>query len=137
MQKMFLLLLLIMVVSGCHTDGAEIEPIGDSPYFPLRQIVFEETTSISSLGWNPSALQPLKDFLAQKNSKAFMILVDGRIVVEAYFNGHTASSSWEWNSAGKTLVSATVGSPHSKRGCWTFIQKHLPIWAWDGRICLC
>ena len=109
MHKTLLLLLLIMVVSGCHSDGGEIEPIGDSPYFPSTTNSVWETTSISSLGWNPSALQPLKDFLAQKNSKAFMILVDGRIVVEVYFNGHTASSSWEWNSAGKTLVSATVG----------------------------
>lgn len=29
--------------------------------------------------------------------------------MEEYFNGHTADSIWEWNSAGKTLVSATTG----------------------------
>lgn len=38
-----------------------------------------------------------------------MILVNGRIVIEAYFNGHNATADWEWNSAGKTLVSATTG----------------------------
>jgi CubicO group peptidase (beta-lactamase class C family) len=38
-----------------------------------------------------------------------MILVNGKIVMENYFNGHDASDSWEWNSAGKTLVSSTVG----------------------------
>ena len=38
-----------------------------------------------------------------------MILVNGRIVMEEYFDGHTQSSSWQWNSAGKTLVSATTG----------------------------
>lgn len=29
--------------------------------------------------------------------------------MEEYFNGHTASTEWEWNSAGKTLVSTTTG----------------------------
>jgi len=35
--------------------------------------------------------------------------VNGRIVMEEYFNGHNSSAEWEWNSAGKTLVSATTG----------------------------
>jgi CubicO group peptidase (beta-lactamase class C family) len=35
--------------------------------------------------------------------------VNGRIVMEEYFDGHTQSTSWQWNSAGKTLVSATTG----------------------------
>ena len=38
-----------------------------------------------------------------------MILVNGRIVMEEYFNGHSSSAQWEWNSAGKTLVSSTTG----------------------------
>lgn len=38
-----------------------------------------------------------------------MILVNGRIVMEEYFNGHTATTTWPWNSAGKTLVTAVTG----------------------------
>ena len=38
-----------------------------------------------------------------------MILVNGRIVMEEYFNGHNATATWQWNSAGKTLVSTTTG----------------------------
>ena len=38
-----------------------------------------------------------------------MILVNGRIVMEEYFNGHSATSTWQWNSAGKTLVASTTG----------------------------
>ncbi|RZL30357.1 MAG: class C beta-lactamase-related serine hydrolase, partial [Pedobacter sp.] len=53
--------------------------------------------------------EDLKKYLAEKNSKSFMILVNGRIVLEEYFNGHTKDATWEWNSAGKTLVSATTG----------------------------
>ena len=38
-----------------------------------------------------------------------MILVNGRIVMEEYFNGHSATATWPWSSAGKTLVSTTTG----------------------------
>jgi CubicO group peptidase (beta-lactamase class C family) len=38
-----------------------------------------------------------------------MILVNGRIVMEEYFNGHSSTASWQWNSAGKTLVASTTG----------------------------
>ena len=55
------------------------------------------------------AVQTLKDYLAQKHSKSFMILVNGRIVMEEYFNGHNATATWPWNSAGKTLVSTATG----------------------------
>lgn len=55
-------------------------------YFPSNTDTVWETKSISSLGWNESAIQPLKDYLAEKHSKSFMILVNGRIVMEEYFN---------------------------------------------------
>ncbi|PZR37318.1 MAG: serine hydrolase [Azospira oryzae] len=78
-------------------------------YFPATTGTDWETKSPSSLGWNQNALQPLKDYLLEKNSKSFMILVNGRIVMEEYFDGHTSTASWPWNSAGKTLVTATTG----------------------------
>jgi CubicO group peptidase (beta-lactamase class C family) len=68
-----------------------------------------ETKSIADLSWNQSAVQPLLDYLALKNSKSFMILVNGRIVMENYFNGHNDSTPWYWASAGKTLTSTVTG----------------------------
>ncbi|MEO0059022.1 MAG: hypothetical protein RLZZ312_669 [Bacteroidota bacterium] len=38
-----------------------------------------------------------------------MILVDRKIVMENYFNGHSASQNWYWASAGKTLTVITFG----------------------------
>ena len=38
-----------------------------------------------------------------------MILVNGRIVMEYYLNGHTATTPWYWASAGKTLTAMTSG----------------------------
>lgn len=68
-----------------------------------------ETNTIGSLGWNSAAVLPLKDFLLQNNSKSFIILVNGRIIMEEYFNSHTNTTTWPWNSAGKTLVTTITG----------------------------
>ena len=68
-----------------------------------------ETKSVSELEWNSNQLQPLLDFLEEKNTKSFMILHNGKIVVESYLNTHTSSSPWYWASAGKTLTTAVIG----------------------------
>lgn len=86
-----------------------MQPVTESMYFPSNTDSSWETTSISGLGWNENEVQSLKDYLIATNSKSFMILVNGRIVMEEYFDGHTRDASWQWNSAGKTLVSATTG----------------------------
>jgi CubicO group peptidase (beta-lactamase class C family) len=108
--KKYLLFILLPVLLGCTKKDSsdKMSPV-DTMYFPPTSGDAWETKTIVSLGWNQSAIQPLKDYLIQKNSKSFMVLVNGRIVMEEYFNGHTATSTWPWNSAGKTLVTATTG----------------------------
>ncbi len=112
LKQMFakiLLMLVIPMVAGC-AENNELQPIDyNSMYFPSNTDNNWETATIERLGWKSHEVEPLKDFLVQKNTKSFMILVNGRIVLEEYFNGHTAAAVWQWNSAGKTLVSATVG----------------------------
>jgi len=95
-----------LLISGCSKDD---QPLPDTMYFPPVSGNEWETVSVADLTWNQNAVQPLKDFLIQKNTLAFMILVNGRIVMEEYFSGHTRSAEWEWNSAGKTLVATTTG----------------------------
>lgn len=85
------------------------EPTPTTLYFPPVNSNTWETTSVTDLGWNESALQPLLDYLEEKNTKGFMILYNGRIVVESYLNGHTNTSLWYWASAGKTLTSTVSG----------------------------
>lgn len=101
-----ILLLLLLPLTACNKDDSD-DPADESMYFPSGNVW--ETKSMSALGWNEGAVQPLKDFLIQKNTRSFMILVNGRIVMEEYFNGHTPSTAWQWNSAGKTLVATTTG----------------------------
>ena len=78
-------------------------------YFPPTTSNEWETIPLEELDWNENNLQSLLDFLEQKNTKSFVILYDGKIVVEKYFNGHNSSLPWYWASAGKTLTTAIVG----------------------------
>lgn len=100
--------LISLTLMGCQKEETPA-PTEETMYFPPVSGSAWETKTTTSLGWKPDSIQKLKDFLAQTNSKSFMILINGRIVMEEYFNGHTASDQWTWNSAGKTLVATTTG----------------------------
>jgi CubicO group peptidase (beta-lactamase class C family) len=78
-------------------------------YFPPNGSAVWETTSPASLGWNEAELGNLYTYLGQKNTKAFIVLKNGRIVVEQYFGRFTADSLWYWASAGKTMTALLVG----------------------------
>jgi len=110
MTKTILSFLTILFLAGCSSDPTEQTPIEtQSMYFPPSTGNTWETKSISDLKWNQNAVQPLLDYLELKNSKSFIILVNGRIVMENYFNGHSATANWYWASAGKTLTSTMTG----------------------------
>lgn len=109
MRNLTYVLACLISILSCSKSDDDIQIANESMYFPSNTTSAWETKSLASLGWNQNAVQPLKDFLAQKHTKSFMILVNGRIVMEEYFNGHSATNTWEWNSAGKTLVAATTG----------------------------
>jgi CubicO group peptidase (beta-lactamase class C family) len=81
-----------------------------STYFPPNGSSVWDTTSYSSLGWcGGAAIDSLYNFLELRNSKSFMILHDGKIVLEKYFDGHGVDSNWYWASAGKTLIAMAIG----------------------------
>lgn len=103
----WLLFFPILVLIACTEDS---QPDSDAAaYFPPLTGMEWEKTNPSSLSWNDSQIPALLDFLEEKNTKSFMILVNGRIVMEEYFNGHKSTDTWPWNSAGKTLTTAVVG----------------------------
>ena len=91
--------------SNDNTD----DPQNENLYFPPINSEVWDTTSPTDLTWNVDELEPLLSFLEEKNTKSFMILYNGKITVEAYFNGHTNTSPWYWASAGKTLTMAVTG----------------------------
>lgn len=108
MPKIIYNLLILLLFASCNPETKIPTPTADS-YFPPVMGTNWETKSIVDLNWKQSAVQPLLDYLQIKNTKSFIILVNGRIVMENYFNGHTATTNWYWASAGKTLTSTLSG----------------------------
>lgn len=109
MKKNILFLVSFILVSCGTEDTTTPTNPEEAMYFPPIGSATWDTKTIASLGWNQSQVQPLLDYLELKNTKSFMILHNGKIVMENYFNGHTANDTWQWNSAGKTLVATTTG----------------------------
>ncbi|MET0944693.1 MAG: serine hydrolase [Flavobacterium sp.] len=110
MTKNICKILILLLCASCSKEDNDSAPTPtQSMYFPPLTENTWETTSISDLKWNQNAVQPLLDYLELKQSKSFIILVNGRIVLENYFNGHTAATPWYWASAGKTLTSTVTG----------------------------
>ena len=110
--RLFSVFLSVFVVLSCSSDNDssdDQDPQNEAIYFPPLTSETWETKTISELNWNETQLQSLLDFLEEKNSKSFIILHNGKIVVENYFNGHTNSTPWYWASAGKTLTTAVTG----------------------------
>lgn len=105
-NALFLTVLGSMLFLNCSNDEPIIE---NAIYFPPINSDVWETTTIQDLGWNANALQPLLHFLEAKNTKSFMILHNGKIVREDYFNKHSEKDFWYWASAGKTLTTAVSG----------------------------
>ncbi len=105
---------LVLFITSCNSNSDIIkEPVNpletEQMYFPPLTESIWETKTISDLNWKQAAVQPLLDYLAIKNSKSFIVLVNGKIVIESYFNGHSATIPWYWASAGKTLTSTITG----------------------------
>jgi len=112
LPKIALVLFGFLVILSCSSDNDSpnnSDPQNEDIYFPPNYSDTWETKSISQLNWNSEQLQPLLNFLEEKNTKGFMILHDGKIVVEEYMNGHSSSSIWYWASAGKTLSATVTG----------------------------
>ncbi len=86
-----------------------VQAVGQDLYFPPKASNAWETTDPESLGWCQQSIDSLYDFLENEETKSFIVLKDGKIVLEKYFGGFTADSLWAWFSAGKSLRASLVG----------------------------
>lgn len=78
-------------------------------YFPPTSGTQWDTLAPSSLGWCQDSIDALYDFLELKNTKSFIVLRDGKMVLEKYFGTYTQDSLWYWASAGKSLCAFLIG----------------------------
>lgn len=110
--------MLVLVLFSCDKDDNHImnPPEESSLYFPPLNSDMWESISPNELGWNTSELNGLLTFLENNNTRAFIVLKDGKIVIENYFGNNILgttpfdkNTNWYWASAGKTLTATLVG----------------------------
>ncbi|HMV08213.1 MAG TPA: serine hydrolase [Cyclobacteriaceae bacterium] len=123
-----LLLIFFSLLTGCNSEEQPKPEPPEPMYFPVPNDPAWETKSFDELEWNEAAADDLKEYLIEANTKSFMILVNGRIVMEEYFAGHTPTTTWKWNSAGKTLVATTTGIAQQEG----LLSIHNPVYDYLG-----
>ena len=95
---------ILILFLGCFFGGKS-----QNLYFPPTVGSTWDTLAPASLGYCQPKIDSLYTFLEDNSTKAFILLKDGKIVLEKYFGGHTATSPWQWASAGKTITAFMVG----------------------------
>jgi len=100
MKKLIALILLLCAMQSAKAQTLYFPPISGSTW---------DTINPGSLAWCPDKIDSLFNYLETNNTKAFIILKDGKIVIEQYFGQFTADSLWYWASAGKTVTGLLVG----------------------------
>ncbi|MCC5946702.1 MAG: serine hydrolase [Bernardetiaceae bacterium] len=78
-------------------------------YFPPNDSDEWERIAPEDLGWCEDQVNELLAFLEANNTKAFLILKDGKIVVESYMNNFSQGENWYWASAGKGITAFLIG----------------------------
>lgn len=78
-------------------------------YFPPNFSEEWDTKALTELGWCEENVANFNTFLEESNTNACIILKDGKIAHESYFNDFDLTTSWYWASAGKSLTAAMVG----------------------------
>jgi len=104
MKKLFQVFTFLLGLASIGTAKAQ------GLYFPsLKEQDFWDTLSANSLNWCTEEIPALYQLLEKEDSKAFILLKDGKIVLEKYIGTFTKDSLWYWASAGKSLTSFLVG----------------------------
>ncbi len=102
MKKLILFCVLFSLIIPASVFGQDL-------YFPAPgQDQWEETDPVD-LGWDTDLLEELIEFIDEGDSRAFIVLVDGKMVVEEYFGDFVRDSVWYWASAGKSLTAFLTG----------------------------
>lgn len=101
MKKLYVTFLVLVATFGLRAQ---------SLYFPpLNNAAPWDTASPASLGWCLNEIDTLYNYLQEQDTKGFIVLKDGKMVLEKYFGTFTKDSLWYWASAGKTITSFLVG----------------------------
>ena len=95
-------LLVLFLLTGFSSPAQQL-------YFPPVTGNAWDTLSPQSQGYRADRIDSLYAYLQATNSKAFILLKDGKIVLEKYFGSFSQDSGHVWNSAGKSLTAFAIG----------------------------
>ena len=106
MKKTITLLVAIVLLS--FTVKAQ------SLYFPPTTGNVWDSILPSNLNYCQARIDSLYNYLQAKNTKSFILLKDGKRVLEKYFGTYKRDSLWYWASASKSLASFITGVAQQK-----------------------
>ena len=110
-MKQLLIKILITIVF-CYINLNGISQL----YFPPKDVNLSwETRSPDELNFCQKNIDSFYTYLEDQESKGFILLKDGKIVLEKYFGTFTKDSLWYWASAGKTLTAFLVGKAQEEK----------------------
>lgn len=100
-----------MTVTASCKKSSDDPPDTDKLYFPPLTGSEWSTVTPESLGWDTAAIPSLLSLLEENGTRGFILLKDGKIVMEHYFGDNLtgtipfgANTLWYWASAGKVLT---------------------------------
>lgn len=100
MKKLYVLIIALLLYFHISAQSLYFPPLTGNTW---------DTISPTSLGYCQPQIDSLYAYLDANNTKSFILLKGGKIVLEKYFGTHTQNSLWQWASAGKTITSFLVG----------------------------
>ncbi|MEL7339290.1 MAG: serine hydrolase [Bacteroidota bacterium] len=80
-----------------------------SLYYPPIATENWDTVDPISLGWCQEGIDSVRQFLERKNTKSFIVLHQGKLAIEQYYDDYARDSIWYWASSGKSLMAFLVG----------------------------
>lgn len=118
----YLLFVSIFVFLACSKPNEVTPEVDTTLYFPPLQSSEWETISPETLGWNTTAIPALESFIESSDTRALIILKNGRIAYESYAGLNLRGTAefnqnnyWYWASAAKTLTSFLIGQAESQQ----------------------
>ncbi len=106
MKQKFTLLLLVTLLNQSIKS--------QSLYFPPTTGNVWDSILPSNLNYCQARIDSLYNYLQAKNTKSFILLKDGKRVLEKYFGTYTKDSTWYWASASKSLAGFITGVAQQK-----------------------
>ncbi len=112
MQKYLLLLLMTgAFIISCKKENPPVvgPPLYEPYYFPPLNGSTWETNKAEYLGWDTTQLNAAFDYAGSKNTYGLLVLQNGKIIKEQYWNNWNANTRYYLASAGKSVIAFLMG----------------------------